>query len=397
MMSPTLAARLAALILACVPHFSLCAQEPATTKATKDAPSPAVITRPKALLPDSPLVNMTLIGKAASDPDYFIWCTSPIQDTDGKVHLFCSRWPNTEKKMKPWTSQSEVVRYVGDGPEGPFKLANVVLPANPGAPWNNTKHNPAITKAGNIFVLTYITYDLRPEANPRRKCGLCMATSKSLSGPWTIVKGINPETQPGLIVQTSSDPNHWTFPARGGFDNQNLLVHEGKFYLYFKIMGASSKATAKHTYGVAVADKLEGPYVLSAKPVTDNIAYIEDATSFFWDGKFNLLTTDNFGKNSGIYGAGILWQSDTPNDFKLANAKIGFLLPQDYWNPPIDMKKLGKPKGSLKFERPGILMQKSRPAYFYAPPGDSPDGEERTSSYVFKINLPTFKVPSAQP
>jgi hypothetical protein len=386
--------RFAALILACVPHFALFAQEPAPIKATNDTSSPATITRPKAKLADSPLVNMTLIGKAATDPNYFIWCTSPIQETDGKVHLFCSRWPATEKKMKLWFTHSEVVRYVGDGPEGPFKLADVVLPANPGAPWNNSNHNPAITKAGDTFVLTYITFDHRPGTGySRHRMGICMATAKSLEGPWTLVKGINPETQPGLIIEPSSDPNHWTFAARLGLDNQNLLVHKGKFYLYFKIQGATPKVEAKSTYGVAAADKLEGPYVLSDKPVTDNIAYIEDATSFFWNGKFHLLTTDNFGKNTGIYGAGILWQSETYDNFKLADAQIGFLLPKNLWNPPIDMKKLGRPKGtgkvlSLKFERPGILMQNGHPAYFYAPPGDSPDGEDRTSSYVFKINLP---------
>lgn len=337
---------------------------------------------------------MTLIGKAATDPNYYIWCTSPIQDTDGKVHLFCSRWPVTPERMKPWFKQSEVVRYVGDGPEGPFKLAVVVLPANPKAHWNNSIHNPAITKAGDTFVLTYITFDHRPKTGySSHRMGICMATAKSLEGPWAIVKGINPETQPGLVLEPSKDPNHWTFPARLGLDNQNLLVHNGKFFLYFKIMGNESKYVAKNSYGVAVADKLEGPYVLSDKPVTDNIAYIEDATSFFWNGKFHLLTTDNFGKNSGIFGAGILWNSETYDDFKLADAQIGFLLPKDLWNPPIDRKKLTRPKGSaktpsLKFERPGILMQNGQPAYFYAPPGDSPDGENRTSSYVFKINLP---------
>ena len=43
-------------------------------------------------------------------------------------------------------------------------------------------------------------------------------------------------------------------------------------------------------------------------PKMDNIHYIEDATAFQQSGKTYLLTTDKFGKNTGIFGAGILWE-----------------------------------------------------------------------------------------
>ena len=156
MTTPSHTHRFVALMFAWAPHLFLNAQEQPTINRTPSNPPSSTITRPTAKLPDSPLVNMTLVGNAATDPNYFIWCTSPIQDADGKVHLFCSRWPKTKNKMGPWVTHSEVVRYVGDGPEGPFKLANVVVPAKPGAPWNNSLHNPAITKAGDTFTLTYL-------------------------------------------------------------------------------------------------------------------------------------------------------------------------------------------------------------------------------------------------
>ena len=180
----------------------------------------------------------------------------------------------------------------------------------------------------------------------------------------------------------SPDPKHWTQGAWRGFDNPTFLAKDGKFYIYCKTMPRPTH------YACAVADKLEGPYTLTDTPATDNTDYIEDATAFVWDKKVNLLTTDNFGTETGLLGAGILWQSDTPTQFKLADAKVGFLLPDQYWTTPIDRKKMTRPKGSFKFERPGVLLQDGQPAYFYAPAGDSPEGDETTSSYVFKINLP---------
>lgn len=43
-----------------------------------------------------PFSNLALgleyIGPAMSDPDYFYWCISPIDDEEGKTHLFVSRW-----------------------------------------------------------------------------------------------------------------------------------------------------------------------------------------------------------------------------------------------------------------------------------------------------------------
>ena len=32
------------------------------------------------------------VGRALEMEDYYVWCNSPIQDDDGKVHVFFSRW-----------------------------------------------------------------------------------------------------------------------------------------------------------------------------------------------------------------------------------------------------------------------------------------------------------------
>ncbi len=324
--------------------------------------------------------GMQWVGTAVDDPEYFVWCTSPIEGLDGKIHLFVSRMP--KKYGLCWHTYSEVAHYVGDRPEGPFRFANIAIPCQPDAPWNNSIHNPAIARVGDKYVLLYITFDRRKESpwlegdKPGRgKMYTCMAVADSPDGPWKLMG------KDGMIIEPSTDPNHWTFQT-WSMENPTFLAHGGKYYIYFK----AGKHQRDLRYGYAVADKLEGPYRVSDGPCTDNIAYIEDATAFEWAGKFHLLTTDNYGIHTGIKGAGILWTSDTPTDFKVANASIGFLLTGDYYKG--DMSKArGLYNNYFKFERPGILMMGGKPSYFYAPSGVNLDGGDRTCSYVLKIDL----------
>lgn len=325
--------------------------------------------------------SMSWIGKAVDDPDYYIWCTSPIMESDGKVHLFVSRWPK-KYGMNGWTTHSEIVHYIGDKPEGPFVFSDIAIPANPEAKWNNSIHNPAIFKVGDTYALLYITFDRRSnspylagDTPPPGKMYTCLATSKSLKGPW------KKQGEDGMIVFPSKDPNHYSYES-WSLDNPTLLAAGGKFYIYFK----SGKHQRSTRYSYAVADKLEGPYKLGDKPCTDNVDYIEDATAFQYGGKFYLLTNDNFGTHTGVPGRGILWQSDTPVDFKLKDASIGFLKTSDYVRG-VDMSKARMLYGGeFKFERPGILLIKGRPAYFYGPSGVNLDGDDHTCSYVMKIN-----------
>ena len=326
--------------------------------------------------------GMKWIGKAVDDPEYYVWCTSPIEGTDKKIHLFCSRWPK-KHGMNGWTTHSEIVHYIGDTPEGPFTFADLAIPANPGAPWNNSIHNPAIFKFGSKYALLYITFDHRKDSpflqGETPGCGkmyTCMATADSLSGPWT------KQGKDGMIVEPSMDPGHWSYQS-WSLDNPTMLKANGKYFIYFKC----AKQQMKSRYGYAVADKLEGPYHLSNAPCTDNINYIEDATAFLWNNKYCLLTNDNMGSHTGIAGGGILWQADTPVDFKLANAQIGFLKTSDYAKN-VDKSKARALYGNVfKFERPGILMLGGKPAYFYGPSGVNLDGDDHTCSYVMKIDV----------
>jgi hypothetical protein len=331
----------------------------------------------------SPLAaGMKWIGKAVDEPDYYVWCTSPILGDDGRVHLFCSRWPKNYH-FGGWSTHSEIAHYIGEKPEGPFRFSEVAIAAKPGAPWNNSIHCPAIGRAGNRFVLLYQTFDHRPDS-PYRKgetpgCGkmyTCMAVADTLQGPWKKIG------QDGMIIAPSLDPKHWTYQT-WSMDNPTFLEFGGKYYIYFK----AAKTQLKSRYGYAVADALEGPYKLSDAPCTDNLNYIEDATVFVWDKKICLVTNDNFGSHTGMPGRGILWKSDTPTNFCLSDAEVAFLLTRDYCKNVDTTKARALYGKAFKFERPGFLMIDGRPAYFYAPSGTNLDGDDHTVSYVMKIEL----------
>src|SRR4051812_42599335 len=46
------------------------------------------------------------------DPDYYIWCGAMVQASDGKYHLYYSRW-RRELGFAAWVTHSEVAHAVG--------------------------------------------------------------------------------------------------------------------------------------------------------------------------------------------------------------------------------------------------------------------------------------------
>jgi len=61
------------------------------------------------------------VGVAVQQDGYHIWGSSPIIGDDGKVHLFCARWPISSKFDPGWRDTPEIGHYVADEPEGPFR------------------------------------------------------------------------------------------------------------------------------------------------------------------------------------------------------------------------------------------------------------------------------------
>ncbi|WP_430971631.1 sialate O-acetylesterase [Sunxiuqinia rutila] len=308
------------------------------------------------------------IGIAVEEPGYTTWGTSPIMDEDGKVHLFVARWPGN--KVEPgWRTCGEIAHYVGDAPEGPFRFSDLALTPTTEDTWDHVSvHNPAIHKVGEQYVLLYIGNNNGKQPPHPANQHIGMAVSKSLYGPWTKVG------KDGKILSPPDNPNYWNYQATNGVNNPAFLQHpDGGFFLYFKSQGGKM--------GLAIAEKLEGPYVQLPFPVTQNNQAVEDGYAFLLDGQFCLLTTDNHGLIEK--GGGILWKSEDGIHF--TDKEQGFF--------PVE-KYLGKEKlkhatnhyfgNIIKFERPQVLMIDGKPAYLYVPSGFHFFGGESPASYIMK-------------
>ncbi len=308
-------------------------------------------------------------GVAVQDSGYHIWCTSPIQDDNGKTHLFVSRWPKMYGVDQGWRSHSEIAHYVGDSPEGPFRFSDVALRGSGEDTWDKYgMHNPAISKVNNQYVLLYIANnDYRQPPHPANQ-HIGMATSKTLNGPWIKVN------EDGKILSPPQNAGYWNYKASNGVNNPALLPYKGGFLLYFKSKNAKM--------GLAVAENMKGPYVQLPFPITANSRRIEDGYAFVFNDQICLLTTDN----DGILkqGGGLLWKSDDGINFKTYEA--GFHLINEYINNTslIIPKWHYGAKAIMKFERPQILMKNGKPVWLYVASGCNVYGGESTISYVLK-------------
>lgn len=326
-----------------------------------------------------------LIGPAIEEEDYYNWCVSPIMGKDNKVHIFSSRWPK-RLGMEGWIEkEAEIAHFVGDRPEGPFRYVGSVLtsdmladPATMSAP-----HNPRLEYVDGKYILLYICQNPSKTGHNTR---IGMMIADDINGPWRFA-GKNG----GIVLDVSTDPANWTSKAVIGIYNPAFLKIKGKYYIYFNCP-RKPHAEASYTYGCAVSDKLEGPYVITDAPVTDNVSYIEDAQAFSVGKTHYLLTTDNFGRNSGVYGNLLLWQSKDGLHFRSEEAKIAMGNLFDYWGKTEKEKEelLKTPHvfvrdASGKLERPAVLMVDGKPAYLYAVGDVNLEGGPVSKSYVFKI------------
>jgi hypothetical protein len=323
-------------------------------------------------------------GSALSEKDWYNWCISPIEGNDGKIHLFSSRWP-ADEGMDGWYGRNaQIAHFSGDKPEGPFSYQGVVMNTAmlPDTATMTGPHNPRLEYVDGKYILLYIVQNPQVGALGVR---VGMMIADDINGSWHFA-GDND----GIMVESSKNPEHWTYRAAIGADNPAFLKIEGKYYIYYKC-GTPNHMDAK--YGYAVSDRLEGPYALCDKPITDNVSYIEDAQAFAYKGNYYLLTTDNLGGNTGIYGDLILWKSKTGLDFKLADAQIAMGNIFDYWGTEEDKQRLlttenvfiRDPTGKL--ERPAILFMNGKPAYLYAVADVNIHGGATSESYIFKISI----------
>ncbi|MBB3209141.1 hypothetical protein FHS27_004979 [Rhodopirellula rubra] len=314
--------------------------------------------------------RLEYVSVAVEEPGYHVWCTSPVIGPEGKTHLFVSRWP-LKTTFAGWTTDCEIARYVGDTPEGPFEFAEVVLRGTGTDTWDRqSPHNPNVRKVGDSYVLMYIANaggSLLKQRVASQRIGMMIADSPT--GPWRKVG------KDGLMLSPPDDTSVWSHGSVVGVNNPALFAHpDGRYFLYYKAM---RKGDVRRM-GVAIADKIEGPYEFYPDPLTSNDSEIEDGYAFYENGKVYLLTTNNKG------GAGYLWESSDGIHF--GEPVIGFDKMNQYL--PEDLIQNAKTPRAKKFERPQVLLQDGTPTHLYVASGVNLTGGVESCSCVLRIKPP---------
>ncbi len=318
-------------------------------------------------------------GAKLADTSYSIWGSSPIIGDDGKIHVFCARWP--EYAVDPaWRKSSEVAHYIADSATAKFAFSDVAVKGTGiDGDWDKyAPHNPEIKRIGDYYFLVYLANsDYHQPPHPaNQKIGL--QYSKSLFGPW------KKWGKTGLIIEDSKDSTQWTYRTCVG--NPTLIDIDGKPVVYFNA-GFDKRITGSigSKYGYATCDSLNGAFTIASTPLTNNESYMEDATSFKLNNKYYLLSNDNFGTVTGVEGGGMLWSSNDWRKFDVKDVKLAFNLIPDYY-AAYDSTKVSKNYGDrAKFERPKLLIINDRPAYLFAPSGWNIDGGKHSVCYILKI------------
>ncbi len=314
--------------------------------------------------------SLEFSGVALKDDDWHIWGCSPIVGPEGKIHIFTARWPE-KTRHGGWYTDSQVAHYVSDAPEGPFVFSDVVVTGTGQDTWDKySPHNPAIHKVGDQYALFYIA-NTGTEGRPaNQKIGLLL--SDSLYGPWEKV-GTD-----GLVLSPPDDSSIWSYESNVGVNNPAFMqAPDGQFFLYYK----ARRPGSVRRMGLAIADKIEGPYIHQALPLTDNEKIIEDGYVFTYNKKVYMVTTDNHGMM--CMGGGILWESE--DGLRFSNPKNAFNLLPTYLKSgklPDGVKDV---KSGPKFERPQVLMLDGKPVYMYMPCGVNLDGGNVTQGHALRI------------
>jgi hypothetical protein len=194
---------------------------------------------------------------------YILWCPTVIK-VGNTYHMFASRWPE-QYGLGGWTKYSEIVRATSDNLYGPYQFKEVVLQKREGHWDNDRAHNPKIVKAGNKYVLYYIS-----SAN---ETGYAFADA--ITGPWTRVDSVAmPFSNPAPLVQKN-----------------------GSIYIF----GRKSINNIRIAQGYT-APAFNAPYTLLNQG--DNLLpgqnQLEDPTIWWASGQYNVILSDFHGDATGV-------------------------------------------------------------------------------------------------
>ena len=279
------------------------------------------------------------IGRILQLPDYYVWCCSPVYDSEGKVHVLFSRWKKETGFLNGWLTNSEIAHAVADSPESEFTVTGTVLKGRGDNHWDAvTIHNPAVYFINGKYYMFYMGNNDGTAATQR----IGLAVSERPEGPYKRISDKKP------ILDVSADKKDWDSYIT---TNPALLYDEGKYMLYYKAW--DRYGDGKRKMGLAVSDRIEGPYEkYSGNPIIKFKGIgkqTEDACVFKYENKYYMLMRD-----MGIYSqrSGLMMESN--DGIHWSKPLIGYEKANHYFHD-----------GRNRFERPQILTKNEKPEYLF--------------------------------
>ncbi len=336
-------------------------------------------------------ITLECLGVAAKRENTHVWGSSAVMGPDGKVHIYAAQWERPIKDRfggkapsginSGWLNSSEIAHYIGDKPEGPFEFVRIAVPDKNGD--FNAPHNPTIKYFDGKYVLLFIV-NSGGGATQR----IMMFLADDLNDNWRPAKGAEPD---GTVLRKSTDSRIWDHKALLGNSNPSLIKHNGKYKLYFKgvipvAKGKGYKGMGRTwTYGVALSDNLEGPYVKEPERITRTDHPIEDAYAFVHNDRVWMFSRD---MNEVRGGGGLLWVSDDGMQFDYEKTCLGFHHLFHYLGKETT-SKLKKYRGNQQghLERPQVLFINGKPSYLYLATGLGFPAPYGSCSYVFRMTF----------
>lgn len=333
---------------------------------------------------------------------YWVWCGSVVKAEDGQYHMFASRWPNNLPFHPGWILNSEIVRAVSPTPEGPYRFAEVVLPARGAEFWDGRMtHNPMIARHAGKYILFYTgsTHpfpSLQPgekadNSDPRTVVGRAnkrtgIAFADQVSGPWTRLDAPVLPTRPGTF---------YSFLTSNACP---VFRPDGSVYIIFKSRRYEGHLHSSMMIGVAEAARWDAPFnVITPEPIFGPAKFGEIEDPFVWqdaDGDYHLIAKDMHGTIGTEAAGGIL-----------AHSADGLR-----WAPDANPRSYSRSysrsvrfaDGSLRqfalFERPFILFENGRPRCLFAAVADRhPYGDDAATTWNQAVAILPDSVEGAFP
>ena len=297
---------------------------------------------------------------------FHVWCGAPVKGPDGKYHLFYSRWPEEAGFAPGWALRSEIAYAVADKPAGPYQHVNVALPPRGINPATGQKYWDAdVTHNANAFFFNgkYCLYytgqygDGKNYPMHRNRQRVGVAVAEKPEGPWTRFD------RP--IVDVSEDKAAFdslcvTNPAACiRRDGGAVVVYKAVQFIEGKEMGGNVR------YGVAIADKPEGPYVktpghiFEAENAEKHWMVAEDPFIWFsrkYGDRYYAIARDVVGSFTGASGGICMFESEDGLNWRPAE------------HPKVLDSRFRLADGSLSeknIERPALLIEDEEPLLLF--------------------------------